>query len=484
MSGRIDQIREATAKARKLLRDRAAGGDLHAFAHYVNNQYLANWHHTEIIREIQEFLTTDKHDRLMLFMPPQHGKSEIASRMAPAFALGMNPNLSIAACSYGADLARKFNREVQRIIEGKAYREVFPKTRLNGRRVADDSKGDALRNTHEFEIVGYRGSYKAVGIGGGLSGRRVDLAVIDDPVKDAAQAYSEKIRESVWDWYLSVLETRLHNNSKVLLIMTRWHEDDLAGRLLATQGERWKVISIPAIMEGPTMEWDHRKMGEPLWPERHSLERLLQQKDGSPTWFASLFQQQPSPAEGGLIKRAWFPRYSRVPAGPRTPTHFYLDGAYTEKEQNDPSGILGGLVTDQKMFLTSWATVRMEFPELVRFIPDHMKRNGGTAQSALVIEGKANGLSVAQELRRYTDLNVIIDKLPPGDKVGRTAAQTATYESGKVWLPDGEIWAEQFIEELAMFPNGAHDEAVDCLNGLTRKLLLSSSGRKTYRSAR
>lgn len=427
-----------------------------------------------MIERLEKFFKSNKAERLMLFMPPQHGKSEIASRGGPAYALGLNPDISIAACSYGADLARKFNREVQRIMDAPGYTEVFPGSRLNGRRVADDSKGDALRNTHEFEIVGRKGNYKAVGIGGGLSGRKVDLAIIDDPVKDAKQAYSETIRESVWDWYLSVLNARLHNRSKVLIIMTRWHEDDLAGRLLKHQADEWEVISIPAIRERGGPEWDPRQVGEALWPNRHSLERLLEIKRITPQWFTSLYQQRPSPEEGGLIKKAWFQRYNRIPAGPKSHTHFYLDGAYTEKSQNDPSGILGGVLCNNSIYLTSWASVRMEFPELVRWIPEHMKRNGGTRSSGLIVEPKANGLSVIQELRRHTDINVIEDKLPGGDKIARTAAVSATYSAQRLLVPEGEAWVDPYLQELALFPNGSHDEAVDCTNGLTRNLLLSS----------
>ena len=479
----LDGLRRQSEDARGMLRRRAKEGSFYAFVHYVNGQYYASWHHRNIIDRVERFLKDPKRKRLMLFMPPQHGKSEIASRLAPAYALGLNPNLQIAACSYSADLSRKFNREVQRIMDSEAYLEIFPGTRLNGRRVADDSRGDALRNTHEFEVVGARGSYKAVGIGGGLSGRMVDLAIIDDPVKDAAQAYSDTIRENVWDWYLSVLETRLHNSSKVLVIMTRWHEDDLAGRLLARQPGQWEVITLPAIREREGVSWDPREVGEALWPERHSLERLEEKKRVSPTWFAALYQQRPSPEEGGLIKRHWFPAYERIPAGPSTPTHFYLDGAYTEKSQNDPTGILGGRVVSNTLYLTSWEAVRLEFPELVRFISSHMEKNGGTWESALIVEPKANGLSVIQELRRFTDLNVIEDVLPKGDKVSRTAAQTALYESGRVQVPKYETWPERFVSELGMFPNGAHDEAVDCLNGLSRILLHELYEPPRYRRA-
>ena len=226
----------------KKLHINLARRDLLNFTTYTNAKYIPNWHHKYVANVLTEFITTDKIKKLMIFMPPQHGKSELASRNLPAFAFGINPDLKIAGVSYSIDLQRLFNRDIQRIMISDEYKAIFPKVRLNEKGVL--SSQNYLRNSDEFDIVGHRGSYKAVGVMGGLSGRPVDILLLDDTIKDALQAYSAVYRERIWDWYLSVGDSRLHNDSKQIICMTRWHEDDLAGRLLDAEGDEWTVIKF------------------------------------------------------------------------------------------------------------------------------------------------------------------------------------------------------------------------------------------------
>ena len=173
--------------------------------------------------------------KLMVFMPPQHGKSEGSTRRLPAYMLGRNPDNKIAVVSYSAPKARKFNREIQRIIDTPEYAEIFPETRLNSSNITTVA-GAWLRNADECEIVGHRGGFKTVGVGGPLTGEPVDTLIMDDIYKDAKTAWSAVVREAIEDWYDTVAETRLHNNSQQLIVFTRWHEKDLAGRLLEQQG--------------------------------------------------------------------------------------------------------------------------------------------------------------------------------------------------------------------------------------------------------
>lgn len=229
---------------------------------------------------------------LMVFIPPQHGKSEIVSRCFPAWALGKNPDLKIVGTSYSAELAGQFSRAIQRTIDSREFQTIFPETYLNGSNVRTDVRG-YLRNVNIFETVNHKGFYKAVGVGGSLTGTPVDIAIIDDPIKGDKDAASTIFRESLWNWYTSVLLTRLHNESKQLFIMTRWHEDDLAGRILKKEPEKWTVLSIPAIRESLSdgnSSFDPRKVGEALWPERHSLERIEAQRKRSERVFAALYQ--------------------------------------------------------------------------------------------------------------------------------------------------------------------------------------------------
>ena len=239
--------------------------------------------------------------KLMITMPPQHGKSEGATRRLPAFVLGQDPNKRIAIVSYNAIKARKFNRELQRIMDDDRYYELFPQTLLAGQASYQEQgrrSRNYARNSDECEIVGYQGSFKTIGVGGSLTGEPVDMLIMDDLYKDASSAWSPVIRQNVADWYDTVASTRLHNDSQQLLVFTRWHMEDLAGRLLEQEGvydpienpQGWLLVSFPAIQNRPPSEQDPRVEGEPLWPERHSLEKLLEIKGRSPTVFESLYQ--------------------------------------------------------------------------------------------------------------------------------------------------------------------------------------------------
>lgn len=214
------------------------------FLTYSMPSYQRQWFHTLIADKCQA-LYEGKIKKLMVFVPPQHGKSEIVSRKFPAWVLGQAPSTHIVGCSYSADLAEGFSRSIQLTIDSKEYQTLFKDTKLPQR-----GGGGLIRNVDYFDTTSH-GFYKAVGVTGGLTGTPVDLAIIDDPVKDKIEAYSETYRQRVWDWYTDVLLTRLHNDSKQLLIMTRWHDDDLAGRILKSEGDQWDVVCLPALLIVP-----------------------------------------------------------------------------------------------------------------------------------------------------------------------------------------------------------------------------------------
>lgn len=396
---------------------------------------------------------------------PTHN-SEIASRCLPAYVLGKNPNTKIAACSYSIDLARSFNRDVQRIIDSRQYKDIFPDTELNSSRIAADSRGAFLRNTEEFEVVGYKGGFKAVGVMGGLSGRAVDLAIIDDPVKDALEASSETYRERVWEWYLNVLETRLHNNSKVILIMTRWHEDDLAGRLLERQPEKWEVIKIPAVKESGGLPEDPREIGEPLWPVKHSLEKLNDLRALSERTFTSLYQQSPTTREGDKIKRAWF-QYCREDELPgRLTWDLWVDGAYTKNTANDPTGLMLAAFDERAntMYIKHAHSGHMELPELLAFVPQYTELHGMDGRGRAYIEPKASGKSLRQMLKVTSKVHAVEIKTALVNEGKEARAQVASpkIESGRVVLVRG-TWNDHFVEQVCGFPNAKHDEYIDLL---------------------
>lgn len=438
------------------------------FIAYIDKHYDMRWFHKLIADKCQALL--EGHiKKLMVFIAPQHGKSSILSRMFPAWALGKNPDLKIIGSSYSSDLAQQFSRTIQRIIDSPEYRCIFPNTYINGSNVRTNARG-YLRNVDIFECVGHSGFYKAVGVGGSLTGTPADIAIIDDPVKDAVEAYSTTYRNRVWEWYNSVLTTRLHNDSKQLFIMTRWHEDDLAGRILKAEPNQWDVVSIPAICEeeGDGVFHSERHVGEALWEERHSLQKLLAQKGRSPREFQALYQQHPTIEGGNIVKREWFMHISadefRTMHGTQ-PVHFYLDTAYNKRKQNvdnDPSGILAACLVGRNIYLLHAQQVWKEMPDLLRFLPNYMDAHGGTRASKLCIEPKANGISVVQMLREITNLNVCETKTPTEDKEVRLRVVSPKIECGRVYIVDGE-WEEDFLDEVCGFPTQPHDEFVDIL---------------------
>jgi hypothetical protein len=235
----------------------------------------------------------------MVFMPPQHGKSELVSRCLPAFILGRNPKTKIVLASYSAHLANSFNRDCQRIIDEPVYRDIFPDTKIGADK---DDSGKWVRTNELFEVVRYGGFLKTVGVGGSLTGTPADVAIIDDPVKDAIEAMSPTYQERNWNWYTDVLSTRLHNNSRVLITQTRWDVNDLSGRIIKQMeegGEDWEVLLLPAIKTGIGHPDDPRKEGEALWPERHSKEKLLNVRKKSVRTYEALYQQNPKPVQAG-----------------------------------------------------------------------------------------------------------------------------------------------------------------------------------------
>lgn len=458
--------KQRLVKLRRIKLKRDASGRFASFLGYANPKYQAEWFHI-LIADYCQKLFEGKIKNLMVFVPPQHGKSEIISRNFPAWAFGNDPDLKIVGSSYSSDLANGFSLNIQRTIESEEYQSIFPNTQLNG--MNGRYYRNYKRNEDYFDILGSRGFYKAVGVGKGLTGTPVDIAIIDDPVKDAVEAYSLVYRERVWNWYNTVLSTRLHNNSRQLFIMTRWHEDDLAGRILKAEPEDWTVLIIPAICE---MENDNgfstRHIGEALWPQRHSLTKLMKQKQRSPREFSALYQQRPTIDGGNIVKRDWFQRISFADFKAmrfKEPVHFYLDTAYNKKKiktDNDPSGILAACRIKNNIYILHAQSVWKEMPDLLRFLPEYILAHEGNPESVLHIEPKANGVSVVQMLKEATTLNVKETPMPVDDKEVRFRVVSPRIECGRVYLVDG-VWVEDFLDQVCSFPAAAHDEFVDIL---------------------
>lgn len=306
-----------------------ARNDFSFFVRFIKKDFDATWFHTHIMESLMTLYSDVDSKKIMISMPPQHGKSTLATQLYPAYLLGVNPNLKIVIASYTADLASRFNREVQKIIDSPEYRKVFPNTRL-----AKPRSGEAIRNNDMFEVIGNNGYLKSVGTGGSLTGFSVDILICDDLIKDYSEAKSLNVRETVWDWYTSVAESRLQNNGKQLLIATRWDNDDPLGRA-GKRDNDWHTITLPALRESVDdgRSYDKREVGEALWEDRQSADRLIRIKESSPIIFNSLYQQDPRPATESLV----YPDWQECDEFPDNDDIFYgMDFGFT----NDPTACI------------------------------------------------------------------------------------------------------------------------------------------------
>jgi predicted phage terminase large subunit-like protein len=466
----------------KEIKKERARRNLLSFVLYTMPNYEVNWHHESICNKLDQFAKGEI-QYLMIFVPPQHGKSQLSSRHFPAYKLGLTPSCKIAVCSYSGTLSGGFNRDCQRLISSNEYKEIFPNTRLAGKNSRASDDATVLRNSEIFETVDHKGFFKSAYVRGPLTGTSVDVGIIDDPFKDRLEAESQRMRDNVWDWYVDVFSTRLHNQSQQLILLTRWHEDDLAGRLLAEDDERekegkerkWTVVTYPAIKEPATSEGDPREIGEALWESKHSRERILDQKSKSERTFNSLYQQNPKPLEGNIIKTEKFniitaQDFEKLAKNKPYTWQFKVDGAYTDKSQNDASAMITATLIDNQMYIKKVESVRKELPELCEWIVSEVKELGYSSKSFIRIEPKANGLSTIQSIKKGTKLNVEAYKFPKvrgvrlddKDKVTRAFAITEIIQTGRITLiDDGSNWPKTFKAQCAAFPAGKHDDEVD-----------------------
>jgi hypothetical protein len=330
--------------AQELQARRAARNQVAGFVAFTKPDYILKPFHEAIAAALDRFEAREIR-KLMVLMPPQHGKTELVTRRYTSYRLGRNPDTKVAIAAYAAEIAEGFGRDVQRIIDCEDYHALFPGTALDGSSFLPYRPKGAeggLRNAARFEIVGRQGFVKTVGAGGPLTSMTVDLGIIDDLFKDRAEAKSPTIQEKRWEWYVDVFETRLHNDSQQLFCSTRWDEGDVAGRVLKRDGEYspdnpdgWVVLKFEGLKVGLPTSGDQRQPGEALFPEKHSQHKLEQIKKNTPITFNSLYQQDPRPSVEALV----YPMWQQVPEVPEALRHvapyFGLDFGFT----NDPTAL-------------------------------------------------------------------------------------------------------------------------------------------------
>lgn len=436
-----------------------------AFTKFTMQDFRINWHHRVLCKKLDDFVN-GRIKRLMVFMPPRHGKSELVSRRLPALILGRFPDSQIIAASYGADLASRMNRDVQRVIDSEVYQRVFPQTRLSG----VGTTGNWVRTSDMFEVVGFKGSYRSSGVGGGLTGMGGDFIIIDDPIKNQEEADSATHRQKIWDWWTSTIYTRLEKGASVLVTLTRWHEDDLAGRLIQNSklpdGDQWEIVNFPALREDLENPMDPRKLDEPLWPWKYPEDRIraIRASIGA-RWFGALYQQRPTPGEGNLIKREHWKYYAELPAD-FDAVCISADLTFKDGEKNDFAVFQVWARAGANKYLLDQVRGRMGFNEQLNAFK--MLCAKWPDAQAKYIEDAANGAALVDTLKNK--IAGIIPVRPTGSKTARAEAISPQIIAGNVYLPENESWVGDFVEEWAAFPNSKHDDQVDACSQALKKL--------------
>jgi predicted phage terminase large subunit-like protein len=442
-----------------------ARDELKAFCLLMDSKYTVAAHADTLIEHLEALERRDI-QKLMVFEPPRVGKTYHISERFPAWYLGRHPDHNIIAASHSSRLAEKASRRVRALLQSADY--PFPEVQIDSH----------LKAADRWETT-KQGGVLAAGVGTGIVGFGADVLIIDDPVADRQHADSETERNNVWEWYTDAASSRLMPNAVELLMHQRWHEDDLAGRLLnSPQANDWTVLNIPALAEvGDPMG---RKPGEAIWPEKFNEEFYAKRKELiGPRAFAALYQQRPAAMEGTMFKRSWFNRRWDI-----LPIHDFSDDGVRRASrwkvvQFVDTAFKTGVGSDYSVIAT-WATdgvdfyvldiwrKQVEYPDLKRAITNSAQVH---KPRAIFIEDKASGQSILQDLRVNTSL-LIIPFTVGGSKEGRADAVTPFFEAGKVVLPSAASWVDEFIEEHISFPNSAHDDMVDTTSMALKELAL------------
>ncbi len=416
------------------------------FVKQVWPEFVEGPHHIKIAEKFQA-LAEGKIKRLIVNMPPRHTKSEFASFLFPAWMMGRDPKLKIIQTTHTAELSYRFGRKVRNLMEENTFQDIFDDIKLS-----QDSKAAGRWETNKG------GEYFAAGVGGAITGRGADLLIIDDPHSEQ-DALSETAMESAYEWYTSGPRQRLQPGGKIVIVMTRWSTKDLTGELMKAQKEpkadQWDVIEFPAIMPS----------GDPVWPQYWKKEELesVQASLSVPKWNAQ-WQQNPTSEEGSIIKREYWNIWDK----PKLPKLRHViqsyDTAFSKKETADFSAITtwGVFLHEEitpNIILLDVEKGRWDFPQLKT---KALEQYQYWEPETIIVEAKASGLPLTQELRRFGIPVVNFTPSRGNDKHVRVNSVSTLFEAGQVWCTD-DHWAQELVEECAAFPYGDNDDLVDSM---------------------
>jgi len=425
--------------------------DFHAWLEHVTPQFTWDWPHLEYIRHYLDKITRGELRRLIISIPPRHGKSSMVTVRYPAWLLERNPSMDIIIAAYNQNLANRFSRQIRNIV---------------GLRVPLDKERQA---TPDWGTKA-GGGVRAVGVGGGITGHGGNCIIIDDPVKNREEANSANSRNKVWEWFTDDLYTRLEPNAPLILIATRWHNDDLSGRILESDfGADWEEIMLPALAE----ENDPlgREEGEALCPDRYDEEALLKRKTVLGRSFYALFQQTPQEREGEMFKWSWFEQVQELPTTEGAVFVRYWDKAGTKDDNAYTAGVLMALV-DRTYYVVDVAMGQWS-------VADREKNMLATARNDRITYGHVNHYieqepgsagkeSVENSIKNLAGFPAEADR-PTGDKIARAEPFASQCAVGNVKILKRQ-WTRQYLDILTAFPYGAIKDPVDASSGAFAKL--------------
>jgi predicted phage terminase large subunit-like protein len=388
-------------------------------------------------RDFDVIANREESKKIMEFSPPQHGKSTQNTIHFAAYYLYKQPSSNIVVAANTQDLANKFSRRIRDLAS----------------RFVDISKDRKAVSEWETTVGG---SVTCGGIGIGTS-LPIDLLIVDDPIKTAEQARSKTYREWLWEWWQFSIAPRIREVSSVVFTMTSWHQDDLAARILESEKDEWEVRKLPALCESKEQDPLGREEGEALWPEQFSVAKLNKLREQTPQAFQALFQLRPSAKEGDIFERSTFKFFTTLPKFKYIIQSW--DTAFKKNESNDYSVCTTWGVTDTGYYLLHVWRKRCLYHVMKRAM---IALYDKFRPQWVLIEDKASGQSVIQELLYATDLPVKPIK-PVGSKEDRAATTTGLFDAGRILFPERASWLVDLMEELTIFPNGRHDDQIDSM---------------------
>ena len=433
---------------RELVSRELASKSLLEFSKRSHDNYNVNWHHKLIVDKL-ESMERGEIDRLIISMPPRHGKSQLSSIFFPIWFLGRNPKKRVAIASAGQSLATDFGRSTRNLVRSPTFANMFPNVNMS-----EDS----------YSVLDWKlaqgGGLLSLGLGSQFVGKGADLLCIDDPHKSGEEADSVIARDSVWSWYQTVAYQRLEANAKVILTMTRWHEDDLAGRLLKQKDEGWIELKLPAIADN---EEEYRKEGEALWAWKFDEEALKRKRGviGARAWGAQ-YQQKPVLEESAIFKREWFRFYDAQAELPHVFRYIWSwDTASKAKAQHDYSVGTFWAETSNGFYLQFVWRGKCVYTELRQQI---INMQSNWEADVILIEDASSGIQLLQDLQESTNLPVVPEKCEGRSKEARAVAISHLFESGKVFFPKNEDFVNILIDELVSFPASKRKDQVDSIS--------------------